>query len=131
MRDGAKQELARKLRKDMTEAERALWRCLWLQQLNVKFRRQHPIGPYVVDFMCTERELIVEVDGGQHNGSLYDERRDRWLREQGYRVVRYWNDDVLVRTSDVVEDIARALVVEHPHPSLPPQAGEGAKGSTV
>ena len=127
MRDGAKQELARKLRKGMTDAERALWRCLRLQQLNVKFRRQHPIGPYVVDFMCIERGLIVEVDGGQHNASTHDERRDRWLREQGCRVVRYWNDDVLVRTGDVVEDIARALFVERPHPNLPPCTGEGAK----
>ena len=128
MRNGAKIAIARALRKKMTEAEGVLWRHLRQEQLGVRFRRQHPRGPYVFDFACVERRLAVEVDGGQHNGSVHDERRDSWLAEQGWRVLRYWNHHVLGCTLDVVDDIHRTLAPERPHPSLPPQAGEGAKG---
>ncbi len=125
MREGTRPTLARQLRKDMTEAERALWRVLRLTQLGVKFRRQHPIGPYIVDFVCLASALVVEVDGGQHLDSPHDATRDQWLTEHGYRVRRYWNDEVLTRIDDVVADIVRALEESRPHPNLPPQAGEG------
>jgi very-short-patch-repair endonuclease len=127
MREGAKKDLARSLRKSMTDAERSIWRRLRMAQLGVRFRRQHPIGPYIADFICIERALVVEVDGGQHAGSKSDQQRDAWLRAQGFRTRRYWNDDALLRVDDVIADICAALAEERPHPSLPPQAGEGAR----
>ena len=95
----------------MTEAERRLWSRLRNRQLNGhRFRRQVPIGPYIVDFACLAARFVVEVDGGQHFEDVaYDERRTAWLEERGYRVYRFWNGDVLARTDDVLEVIARAL----------------------
>ena len=75
----------------------------------MRFRRQEPIGLYIVDFLCRRQRLIVEVDGSQHAGSFHDRQRDDWLRSQGYRVMRFWNDDVLLHTDDVVETIVAAL----------------------
>ena len=94
---------ARTLRKNSTCAERLLWKRLRMRQLSAyKFRRQHPIGDYIVDFVCLEKRLIVELDGGQHTEQVeYDEKRSNWLRERGYRVLRYWNNDVL-KAPDVV-----------------------------
>ena len=102
---------ARRLRRRSTGAERALWARLRDQRLRgVKFRRQAPIGAYIVDFATHEARLIVELDGGQHlEQREYDERRTRWLESQGYRVLRFWNGDALTRTDSVVEAILLAL----------------------
>ena len=102
---------ARILRNSATDAERRLWQHLRLRQLGgFKFRRQVPLHGYVVDFLCVELKLVVELDGGQHaNQTAYDEIRTGVLQGAGYRVLRYWNDDALLRTSDVLEDILREL----------------------
>jgi primosomal protein N' (replication factor Y) len=128
MRQGAKTGFARQLRGNMTDAERRLWLHLSGRQLDgCRFRRQHPMGPYVADFACLERRLIVEVDGGQHDDSTSDASRNEWFRTQGFSVLRFWNNDVLSRTEDVLEEILKALGSACPHPNLPPQAGEGAE----
>src|SRR4051794_34506858 len=102
--------LARRLRRDSTDAERRLWYRLRARQIDgAKFVRQEPIGPYVVDFICRERRLIVEVDGGQHATDPRDAVRDRMLSDHGYRVLRFWNNDVLSNTEGVLESIAAAL----------------------
>jgi primosomal protein N' (replication factor Y) len=109
----------------MTDAERRLWSRLRERQLATwRFRRQHPVPPYVADFACLEAKLIVEVDGGQHAGSAIDKQRDRRLRSLGWRVLRFWNNDVLANEDGVIETILAAL---GPHPDLPPaKPGEGA-----
>ncbi len=103
---------ARQLRKNPTDAERRLWSRLHHRQLEGhRFRRQVPIGPFVVDFACLERRLLIEVDGGQHDlRQQYDVERTRWLESRGYRMLRFWNPDVLRRTDDVVESIQLALL---------------------
>ena len=102
---------ARQLRKDVTEAELALWRHLRLRQLRgCKFRRQQPIGNYIVDFVCFEKRLIIEVDGGEHSAqAAYDSERDTWLESQGFSVVRFWNNQVLTEVETVKEVILDAL----------------------
>ena len=107
----ALRQKARTLRNAATDAERHFWQHLRLKQLGGhKFRRQVPIAGYIADFMCLEMKLIVELDGGQHaEQSAYDAQRTRVLESEGYRVVRYWNDDAFLRTSDVLEDILRVL----------------------
>ncbi|MCW0232473.1 MAG: endonuclease domain-containing protein [Ferrovibrio sp.] len=101
---------ARSLRKTMTDAERRLWSLLRARQLNgCKFRRQHPLGSYVLDFACIERKLAVEVDGGQHFDNENDQRRTAWLESQGWRVIRLWNNDALSNAEAVVARIAEAL----------------------
>ena len=86
----------------MTEAERAMWRLLRDRRLaGSKFRRQVPIGPYVVDFLSFDHRLVVEVDGGQHAASARDQRRDVWFAENGYRTLRFWNNDVLANAEGV------------------------------
>ena len=96
MREGQKQALARRLRRGMTDPERLLWRQLRQRQVGgCRFRRQAPIGPYVADFACLERGVVVEVDGGQHCDSRTDPVRDRYLQGRGFRVLRFWNHDVL------------------------------------
>jgi very-short-patch-repair endonuclease len=99
--------LAKKLRKEMTIAERVLWRQLRAKQFeNLKFRRQQPIGDYIVDFVCFEKKLIIEVDGGQHaENEEADRERTNWLEDRGYRVIRFWNNDVLRNCSGVMEKI--------------------------
>ncbi len=77
--------------------------------LRYKFRRQHPIGHYIVDFACTECRLVIELDGSQHADDPADIRRTAWLESQGWRVIRFWNHDVLANTSGVTETILRAL----------------------
>ena len=128
MREGAKKQFARQLRSGMTDAEQRLWKSLRRRQLaGCRFRRQHPIGPYIADFVCLDRRLVVEVDGGQHDADPRDAIRDAWFRDRGYCVLRFWNNDVLGRTEDIVEVILNTLATTGPHPNLPPQAGEGAK----
>lgn len=112
----------------MTDAERKLWKGLRMRQLHgYKFRRQFTLGRYIADFVCLEARLIVEVDGGQHAEERYgDAERDDWLRSQGFRVLRYWNNQVLGELEAVLEDIARELMAlpAPPHPGLPPQGGK-------
>ena len=128
MREGQKQEFARHLRKTMTEAEQALWWRLRRKQIaGSRFRRQHPIGPYIADFACIERKLVIEVDGGQHSGCEADMRRDEYLQRQGFAILRFWNNEVLENIEGVCDVILRHLADTHPHPGLPPQAGEGDK----
>ena len=117
--DFAKTERSRELRSEQTDAERRLWHRLRARQINGhKFVRQKPIGPYIVDFICREWRLVVEVDGGQHAGNPRDAVRDRWLTDDGYRVLRFWNNDVLQNMAGVLEMIAGALPAEvPPHPT--------------
>ena len=102
---------ARELRRNMTKAERKLWRALRDRQvLNRKFRRQEPIGRFIVDFVCEEKCLIIELDGGQHaEQEKADAARTRWLESQGYSVLRFWNNDVFQRWDGVLESIMDAL----------------------
>ena len=101
---------ARELRQSPTDAEICLWSRLRRRQLGgFRFRRQQPIGPYIVDFFCPEARLIVEVDGGQHANSAADEIRTRWIEERGYRVIRFWNNDVLGNTEGVLLNILGTL----------------------
>jgi primosomal protein N' (replication factor Y) len=94
----------------MTDAERALWRLLRHRQIkNLRFRRQVPIDHYIADFACLEARLIVEVDGGQHFESETDRKRDAYLRSQGFRVLRLWNNDVLSNPDGVHRTIIEAL----------------------
>ena len=93
----------------MTDAERMLWNKLKAKQLRVKFRRQHTIGKYIVDFVCLEKRLVIEIDGGQHAGLDKDVSRDKWLEEQGYKVVRLWNNDVLANLEGVCEKIRKYI----------------------
>ena len=102
---------ARRLRREMTDAERRLWSRLRKRQvLECGFRRQFQLGTYIVDFVCLERCLVVEVDGGRHaEQEDYDRARTDWLEQQGYRVLRFWNDAVLTETDAVIASIAEAL----------------------
>ncbi|MEE9210952.1 MAG: endonuclease domain-containing protein [Kiloniellales bacterium] len=104
-------ERARTLRGNPTGAEKALWRRLRQRQVeNARFRRQQPIGPYVVDFFCPERNLVIEVDGGQHAlQAKQDTFRTRWLEQRGHRVLRFWNNEVLENIDGVVVRIAEEL----------------------
>ncbi|MEP6907216.1 MAG: endonuclease domain-containing protein [Pseudoxanthomonas sp.] len=118
---------ARKLRNSATAAERHLWQHLRLKQLDgLKFRRQVPVTSYIADFLCHELKLIVELDGGQHiEQAAYDKERTLALEAEGYRVLRYWNDDVLLQTSYVLEDILRVLKLMQSNSKIkgtPPQS---------
>jgi len=105
---------AKSLRKSSTDAERLLWKHLRTRHTEgLKFRRQEPIGNYIADFVCYEKAVIVEVDGGQHCEER-DGERDRWLSSQGFRVLRFWNHDVLMNIAGVVEMIRSSCL------SLPP-----------
>src|SRR5262245_60720308 len=116
-------ERACTLRKSMSSAERLLWRGLRARQVDgARFRRQHPIGSYIVDFVCLERRLVVEVDGGQHTEDDHiasDARRDRWLGGEGYRVMRVSTTDVYSNLAGVLDTIWATLrglpTARHPH----------------
>jgi len=100
---------AKRLRRRMTDAEWRLWLALRDRRLaRFKFKRQVPVDPWVVDFLCAELMLVVEVDGGQHGGQR-DAKRDADLRQRGYRVVRYWNNDVLANTEGVLTHLLGVL----------------------
>ena len=106
---------ARQMRANPTIAEQRLWSMLRDRRLGtVKFRRQHVIAPYIVDFACLERSLIVEADGGQHADSISDRQRDAFLRRKGFRILRFWNNDVLENASGVFEMICAELHTPHP-----------------
>jgi very-short-patch-repair endonuclease len=95
----------------MTDTELRLWTRLRAEQIDgYRFRRQVPIGPYVVDFACLKARLVIEVDGGQHaQAKAQDDRRTAWLASQGFRVLRFWDNDVLLQTDGVLEAILGAL----------------------
>jgi very-short-patch-repair endonuclease len=102
----AKRNFARSMRRESTEAEDRLWHELRGRRLdNIKFRRQVPIGRFVADFLCTEARLIVEIDGSQHAESRHDQERDAELKARGFRVLRFWNDDVLKELDAVCDTI--------------------------
>ena len=108
---------ARTMRRTITEAETLLWRRLRNQQVEgLKFRRQHPVGRYIADFACEELRLIIEADGSQHAENAYDERRTEWLEENGWTVLRFWNNEVTGNMDGVLQAI---LCVRDPapHPS--------------
>ncbi len=110
----------------MTDAERRLWAGLRAEQLGVKFRRQHPLGPYVLDFACLDPKLAIEVDGSQHlEQEVYDAARSAWLEAQGYGVLRFWANEVLANTSGVMTRIQETLVqCAAPTPALPQRGRE-------
>jgi len=114
----------RHLRKNLTDAEQTLWQHIRnRQRYGHKFRRQAPIGKYIVDFVCFEKRLIVELDGGQHAAHQdEDNHRSEWLESQGFRVIRFWNHDVLKQIEAIKEVITLNLIT--PHPDLPPQGGK-------
>ena len=123
-------EVARTLRRNQTDAERRLWGYLRDRRLDGwKFRRQHMFGPYVLDLYCAEAKLVIEVDGGQHDFDehrKHDEARTAYLREQGLKVIRFWNNEVMENTTGVLEAIHEAL---GPSPQPSPRAsGERGKG---
>jgi len=124
MREGRKTRFARHLRSTMTDAEREIWHHLRNRTLmGRKFRRQHPVGPYIVDFICLEARLIVELDGGQHADSTSDAIRSGFLEHCGYRVLRFWNNDVFAQQQTVLAMIFNALSCTLAATPLP-QSGE-------
>jgi very-short-patch-repair endonuclease len=123
-------ERSRLLRQNQSDAEGFLWKFLrgrFFQEF--RFRRQKIIGPYIVDFLCCKAKLVIELDGGQHNERIaidYDTKRTEFLNSRGYKVVRFWNNEVFSNTDNVLLAIWQQLSVSTPTPSPPPQAGEGA-----
>lgn len=131
----------RGLRNNPTEAEKLLWKKLQHEQLGFKFRRQHPIGRFIVDFINIETGLIIEADGGQHADNADDIERTKWLESQGYKVIRFWNNEVLGNIDgvlQVIDETLKALPPNppsrkragglNPHGSTPPIDGRGGKG---
>ena len=119
MRKGQKRNRARELRKDMTPAERRLWTILQRRQLEgFRFRRQCPIGPHIADFACLEAKLLIEVDGGQHMDAVTDVRRDTFLSREGFRVLRFWNNEVMTNLEGVRALIVSRLADSHPCPAF-------------
>jgi very-short-patch-repair endonuclease len=119
----------------MTGAERKLWGALRSSRLQgAKFRRQQPIGPFIADFVCQRYRLIVEADGGQHAESITDDRRTAFLESKGYRVLRFWNNDILTNLDGVAQAIAAPLSTPHParasRESPSPSRGEGFSGAS-
>ena len=101
---------ARVLRVKATDAEQKLWQILRSRQLaGYKFRRQHPVGRFIADFACAEYKLIVEADGGQHNGNAHDEIRTQELNDKGWQVLRFWNNEILANADGVAVSIAAWL----------------------
>jgi very-short-patch-repair endonuclease len=102
---------ARNLRQNSTDAEKHLWYYLRANRLGCKFKRQVPMGSYIVDFVCHEKRVIIELDGGQHaENQMYDMNRTAWLTERGFKVLRFWNHDVFQQTPSVMEVIVTALL---------------------
>lgn len=121
---------SRRLRREMTDAERMLWRHLRAGRLEgIKFRRQHPLPPWIADFCCIDARLIVEVDGSQHSPES-DASRNHALESRGWRIARFWNHDVLLNTEAVVDEIWR-LVADPTLTPTPLPTGEGPKASEI
>lgn len=104
-------DYARQLRLHPSKAQKVLWYYLRQKRLNAcKFRREHPIGSYIVDFVCLSKKLVVEIDGGQHALQVeYDKSRSRWLESEGFKILRFWNNEVLSNTEAVLEIIGKHL----------------------
>jgi very-short-patch-repair endonuclease len=129
-----KRKTAKTLRANTTATEDILWRHLRrLEPTGSHFGRQVPIGPYVADFACLKERLIIEVDGSQHGNDIdrrRDEVRTRWLNSEGYRVIRFWNNEVMSKTEAVLEAVYNAIAVTPPRLPMagdPPPQGEGGK----
>jgi very-short-patch-repair endonuclease len=106
MRDRLIIQRAKELRSNLTEAESRLWYFLRRNHLGCRFRRQHPIGPYVADFACLRPRIVIELDGGQHlQQHHYDEARDKFMRERGFVVLRFWSNEMLERSESVLQVI--------------------------
>jgi tRNA (guanine-N7-)-methyltransferase len=123
-------EHAKRLRRQMTDAERLLWQHLRVHRLpGEKFRRQQPIGNYVVDFVHFGARLIVEADGGQHADNQADAVRDAWLRSQGFKMLRFWNNEILTNITAVMEQISEEIIkiADTPLPLPLPRKGGGGK----
>ena len=127
---------AKTLRTNQTEAEQRLWYHLRAHRfMDLKFKRQKPMGRYIVDFVCVERRLIIELDGGQHAEQVvYDQHRDAWLRSQGYTVLRFWNNEVMQQLEGVLEQIRLTLTLSpspsperSPSPQSSPASGRGSE----
>jgi very-short-patch-repair endonuclease len=119
-------DFARTLRKNATEAEQRLWRHLRhsLQVPGTHFRRQVRIGPYIADFVCHKLKLVIEVDGGQHAAdAARDAQRTAVIDKHGYRVLRFWNNDVLSNIEGVIAEIGSAVAQSTPTPNPTPQGG--------
>jgi very-short-patch-repair endonuclease len=115
------------LRQGQTDAERRMWMLLRDRRLShLKFKRQEPIGPYFVDLVCFQKRLIIELDGGQHNDNPADEVRTAWLESQRFKVIRFWNNDVLKNPNGVLTAILLALKIT-PSPLAGEGRGEGSK----
>ena len=111
---------ARELRANMTDAEQTLWQAIRKEQLGVKFRKQHPMPPFILDFYCVEKKLAIELDGGQHNDAeavTYDAKRSEWLKAQGIIVLRFWNNEVLTNLDGALTVVADSLQNPPPQPS--------------
>jgi very-short-patch-repair endonuclease len=118
---------ARSLRKQSTDTEHFLWRHLRDRQVEgFKFRRQQPVGRYIVDFVNLEKKVVIELDGGQHAVDPSDKMRDEWLRSEGYQVLRFWDNEVFSNLEGVLENIRGALLTPHPGP-LP----QGERGNNL
>lgn len=120
---------AKAMRSKPTEAEQCLWYHLRAQRfMGLKFKRQKPVGSFIVDFICVQLRLIVEADGGQHGGAR-DNRRDAWLQAQGYTVLHFWNNDVLQNTESVLEMIRQVVLSLDPalSPGPSPASGRGER----
>ncbi len=131
---------AKSLRTNQTEAEQRLWYHLRAHRfMGLKFKRQKPMGRYIVDFVCGDRRLIIELDGGQHAEQVeYDQHRDAWLRSQGYTVLRFWNNEVMQQLEGVLEQIRLTLSLSPgsspertPLLNSLPQAGEEANEKAI
>ncbi|KPJ73830.1 hypothetical protein AMJ52_03010 [candidate division TA06 bacterium DG_78] len=113
----------------MTDAERKMWYKLRNRQLiNLKFRRQAPFGPYFLDFYCPQKQIAIEIDGGQHysiKGCYRDKIREKYLKKSGLRILRYSNSDILNNLDGVLHDILRQLQINNSSPYPSPQRGEG------
>lgn len=120
---------ARTLRTHQTDAERMMWFALRDRRfLNLKFRRQHPIPPYILDFYCPVLKLAIELDGGQHNtdaGIIHDRHREAILRQHCIQIVRFWNNDVLQNMEGVLTGLKHIIDQLNPHPTPLPHVGEG------
>ena len=112
-RENIFKDRARRMRREPTDAEARMWHLLRNRRLSsFKFRRQEQLGSYIVDFVCFETKLIIEIDGGQHAGSSYDVQRDAWLHSRGFRVLRFWNNEMMGNPAGVLHIIATELGME-------------------
>jgi very-short-patch-repair endonuclease len=114
--EGVMRVRAKNLRTLQTDAEKKLWQALRNRQFGFKFRRQQPMAHYIADFVCFEQKLIVEIDGGQHaDAAAYDTTRKQFFEAQGYRVLRFWNNEVLGNVEGVLQHVA-SVITPHPNP---------------